>query len=81
MENLNKSSEIEPMRVGETSWNVHRRWRDWHNAEAYRFTLLAEKTRDLGWWKSYRDEATRHALLAWECEAEMARLEDAKEAA
>ena len=79
--NLHKPSEMDPFRLGETPADVHRRWRDWHNAEADRFTALAEKSQDVTWWKEYRDEATRHRLLAWECETELALLTETREAA
>ena len=82
MENLHKPTPREPMVMGEAPAEVHRRWRDWHNAEADRFTALAEAVEhDLERWKGYRDEAVRHRLLAWECETEIALLAETKEAA
>lgn len=80
--NLHKPSEMAPFRLGETPADVHRRWRDWHNAEADRFTARAEACGEPDeWWKHYRDEATRHRLLAWECETELALLTETREAA
>ncbi|SFI83753.1 hypothetical protein [Albimonas pacifica] len=79
---IRKPNQIAPAVLGEGAAGVHRRYRDYHNAEADRFTALADECSEPDeWWKHYRDEAVRHRLLAWECETELALLSEMKEAA